>query len=40
MTLWKAQINRLAVELDVEHVASKIANVDCPFNPFRELMRK
>jgi hypothetical protein len=40
MTLWKAQITRLSVELDVEHVASMIANVDCAFNPFRELMRK
>jgi hypothetical protein len=40
MTLWRPQITRLSTELDVEHVASKVANVSCAFNPFFELMRK
>jgi len=40
MTLWKSQITRLSIELNAQHVAYKIANVPCAFNPFLELMRK
>jgi hypothetical protein len=37
LTFWQEPIRRLNIELNVEHVAFKIANVLCHFNPFREL---
>jgi hypothetical protein len=36
MTLWKPQISQLFRDLDRVHVATKIANVACDFNPFAE----
>jgi hypothetical protein len=36
MTLWKTQIAQLYRDLDGVHVATKIANVPCDFNPFAE----
>src|SRR5262249_53456719 len=40
MTLWRPQITRLVTELNVQHVATKIGNVLCDFNPFLELKTK